>query len=382
MHSRRTGWRGRVATAALMSPVPALPVSVLLVSVLLVSVLLASALLVSACAQTGSASGSNTVTRLGGPLSTIASTNGSEPAPCRIPPSNTTSGPASRVLTGPAVTALTGGPVMRGFGLDDGDLRVAEPRAGDRRGISAATAECLALAAVSADGTGFGDLAMFSGVRVGLARVDVADGLASGSSQRASMGDGDVLPRVGSTPIYHGRLAWVVVVVDEMAVPCPMIPADTGTRKARDPDGSGRSTDYDYQVFLVDARTGGDALTYMEGRPALCGGPGRLAPSVSVPVDRVSVPWSMTTRYPDGHSAIIAADMLSCDGYDPFVLPGEDTPDVVRVLIQRPIGRPCGTPVRRRLTLHSATITEALPAKLVHAPTGLSISANPSSPSR
>jgi hypothetical protein len=333
-------------------------------------------MLMSACAQVGSATGSNPARRSGDPTSTTASAIGSKPATCRLSSPDSPSGPA-RVLTGPAVTALTGGPVMRGFGLDHGDLRMAEPSAGDRPGISAATAECLALASVSADGTGFGDLAMSAGVRVGLARVDVADGLASMSSQRVSIGDGDVAPRVGSTPIYHGRLAWVVVAVDQMAVPCPMIPAGTATRKARDPDGSGQSTDYDYQVFLVDAHTGADAMTYTEARPALCGGPGRLAPSVSVPVDRVSVRWSMTARNPAGHSAVITADMLSCDGYDPLVLPDQDTPDVVQVLVQRPVGRPCGTPIRRRLTLHAATITEALPAKLVHAPTGLSIPASP-----
>ena len=56
-----------------------------------------------------------------------------------------------------------------------------------------------------------------------------------------------------------------------------------------------------------------------------------------------------------------------------MVLPEEDRPTVVQVLVQRPIGRPCGALVHRPLTLRAAVVTESLPAKLVHAPTGLSV---------
>jgi hypothetical protein len=238
-------------------------------------------------------------------------------------------------------------------------------------------AECVALASISADGVRFGDLALAGGVRIGLARVTVDDSVAA-TRNRVTVGDGDVPPNVGATPAYRDRLAWVVVVVDEMAVACPMIPPGGPTPnprslpKAGDPPRSHLSTDFDYQVFLVDAGTGRGALTYTEGRPALCGGPGRLAPSVSVPADVVSVAWSMTARNPDGYSATITADMRTCDGYDPLVLPDRDRPAVVEVLVQRPIGLPCGAAVHRRLTLHAAVVTASLPLKLVHAPTGLS----------
>jgi hypothetical protein len=233
-------------------------------------------------------------------------------------------------------------------------------------------AECLALASSNSDGTRLGNLAVTGGVRIGLGRVDVADGIAANTTPRVTMGDGDVAPKVGSAPTFHDRLAWVVVVADQMIVPCPMILTGNGTPSARRQPAA-RATDFDYQVFVLDAETGGDALMYTEGRPALCGGPGRLAPSVSVPTDWVSVPWSMAVRNPDGYSATISVDMLSCDGYDPLVLPSEDTPDIVQVLVQRPIGHACGVAVHRRLTLHAATIAARLPAMLVHAPLGLSV---------
>jgi len=171
-------------------------------------------------------------------------------------------------------------------------------------------AGCLALASISADGVRFGDLALSDGVRIGLARVTVAESVAA-DSDRVTVGDGDVEPNVGTVPAYHDRLAWVLVVAYEMAVPCPMIPARSGTPKVTDPPSSRRSTDFDYQVFVVDAHSGADALTFTEGRPALCGSPGRLAPSVSAPADGVSAAWSMTARNADGYSATITADMLT-----------------------------------------------------------------------
>ncbi len=351
MDSRTVPWRGVVGAMALA--------------------ILMSALL-SACAQAGSVDGKTPVDQRGDrTASSRASASNASPAPCRLPKAFTSAG-AAATLTGPALTALTGGPVTQPFRIDGGRLRVDVPQPGDGPGISAVAAACVALASISADGVRFGDLALSGGVRIGLARVTVADSVAA-NSDRVTVGDGDVQPKVGTAPAYHDRLAWVVVVVYEMAVPCPMIPAGSGAPKATDPLASRQPTDFDYQVFLVDAHSGADALTYTEGRPAPCGGPGRLAPSVSVPADVVSVAWSMTARNPDGHSATITADMVTCDGYDPLVLSDEDRPAVVQVLVQRPIGRPCGVVVRRPLTLRAAVATASLPAKLVHAPTGLSV---------
>ena len=381
MDSRKVPWRGVVGAVAVT-------------------------ILMSACAQGGSADGKTSVAPYAdqtgsslAPASNAASATNVASARCRLPPTLTSAGAATVTkppptgvtessatsLTGPALTALTGEPVTQPFRIDGGSLRVDAPQPGDGPGISGLAAACVALASISADGVRFGDLALSGGVRIGLARVTVADSVAV-DSDRVTVGDGDVQPNVGPVPAYHDRLAWVLAVVYEMAVPCPMIPPGSGAPKATDPLPSRRSTDFDYQVFLVDAHSGADALTYTEGRPALCGGPGRLAPSVSVPADGVSVAWSMTVRNPDGYSATITADMLTCDGYDPLVLPDEDRPAVVHVLVQRPIGRACGALVHRRLTLHAAGVTASLPAKLVHAPTGLSVpSPDPavqSSPSR
>jgi len=60
-------------------------------------------------------------------------------------------------------------------------------------------------------------------------------------------------------------------------------PAETGAPQPPNRLGS----DYAYQVFLVDAGTGGDGLVYTEGGPAACGGPGRAASTVGVPLEQI-----------------------------------------------------------------------------------------------
>jgi hypothetical protein len=119
---------------------------------------------------------------------------------------------------------------------------------------------------------------------------------------------------------------------------------------------------------MFDARSGGDPFANVEGGPAPCGGPERLAPRLVVPMQAVSVPWPLGARDPDGYSATVDAQVRSCDGYARTL--DADLAGAVRVLVSRPFGPPCGSPQSVPMTLFAATVTGDLPAPLLHAPLG------------
>jgi len=269
------------------------------------------------------------------------------------------------VLAGPAVTALTGGPATGSFNLDDSSLVIERPDRGDHPSVSANTAVCDALASGIPNGQLFGDAALTGGMVFGYARVTVRGALLGASSSSKPVTAGTVPPALPAASAYQKRLAWIVVVRSPVVALCP---ASAGARLPV----SASPTDYDYQVFLVDAKTGKAALAYTEGGPALCGGPSRRVPSVGVPTDWVSVSWTLLGRDPDGYVAAITAEITRCDGYNPVILPDSGSQPTVAVLVQRPIGSACPA-VDQRMSLHAATTTSSIPRLLMHAPTGLSI---------
>lgn len=292
-------------------------------------------------------------------------------------------GLAQMVLGGPAVGALRGGAAGSAFSLDGGDLTVAPPRAGDRPAVPVGQAECAALASLNFNNAPLLGSALQGGVAVGYGRVSVAPGLLSasphGAYSIADAGGGSSAPTLLPPSAYQQRLAWVVVVREVLVSSCPMMPA---TATATAPKVAAVPSDYGYGVFLVDARTGADALLYVEGYPQPCGGPGRVAPSVTVPAEQVSVPWTLVSRSPDGYSGQVSATVLPCDGYPHTVLVDRDRPDL-GVVVLRPVGPACGQPSQVGLGVHAATVTSNLPAQIGHDPVGLYIplpSPQPSAP--
>ena len=287
--------------------------------------------------------------------------------PCSVPAlplpgSAPTSGQPPMV--GPAVTALTGGAARHAFSVDGTNLVVQPPRPGDRPSITAHQAECDALAALGDDNAPLSGSAG-SGVAVGYARVSVAPGFFPPPSgpPGTDLTPGDVQPTMPASTPYQNRLAWVVVLTHQVVVSCPL---ETSPPTTAPP----RATDDDYQVFLVDARTGRDALVYSESQPGQCGSSVRMAATLIQPREQVSVPWILTSRDPDGYSGTLTASMLPCDGHsDPVLL--DENSDTLRVLVERPVGARCGAPRPVQLTLHAATVTSDLPPEVTHAPTGL-----------
>jgi hypothetical protein len=265
--------------------------------------------------------------------------------------------------------ALHGGPARAGLSLDGGKFVMTPPAAADTPQVSATQAECLALASSSPDVFSMPDLASQSGIAVGYGRVSIAPALTPPSTfpyvARSGLNQ-NTNPRLPAPGSYRQRLAWLVVVTDMKVSFGPGFrtggPNSTAARSTSPPD-------FDYLIFVVDATTGSDALVYSEGQP-----------SVTVPAEHVSVPWTLVSRSPDGFSGQVRATVQTCDG-----LPKPVTIDHARaslaVVVERPIGADCGTQEHVTLPLDAAAQTADLPENIEHAPLGPVITAHPSSES-
>jgi hypothetical protein len=197
-----------------------------------------------------------------------------------------------------------------------------------------------------------GDLSGFApeGVAVGYGRVSVG----------AKFFPALKYPTVRS---FSNRLAWLVVVhANPVAFFCP-------EESAPLPPFVPRASDHGYEVFMIDARTGADALIYREGGPGGCKAGSRVPASVGVAEEMISVPWTLDSRDPDGYSGAISARVLPCDTYPGTVLVDENSP-TVEVLVTRPFGPPCGPSETVTLSLHAAVVTADLPEVIGHYPVG------------
>jgi hypothetical protein len=163
---------------------------------------------------------------------------------------------------------------------------------------------------------------------------------------------------------FSDRLAWLVVVhTNPVSFSCP-------AESAPIPPIVPRRSDHGYEVFMIDARTGADALIYREGGPGGCKAGSRIPPTVGVVGENVSVPWTLDSRDPDGYSGTISATVLSCDHYPDTVLVDQSSPSV-EVQVTRAFGPSCGPPKAVTLSLHAAVVTADLPAVIGHDPVGL-----------
>jgi hypothetical protein len=278
---------------------------------------------------------------------------------CVLPPlpkGVTGSSGSATNLSGPAVSALRGGPAHHGFALDGGDLVVRPPRRGQVPVLSANQAVCGAMAS-----TGELSASAAQGVAVGYGQVSLASRFFPAIS--GFPGPGDQASKYPTVSSFHDRLAWLVVVhTNPVAFSCPAL--DTSVHLVT------RSSDHGYKVFMIDARTGNDALIYTEGGPGGCTSGSRVPPTVGVAEESVSVPWTLVSRDPDGYAGTISATVLPCDQTPSTVLVDRAGPNVV-VEVTRPFGPPCGQPETIPISLHAAVVTADLPAVIGHDPVGL-----------
>ncbi|HEY2215358.1 MAG TPA: hypothetical protein VGH31_09900, partial [Acidimicrobiales bacterium] len=200
----------------------------------------------------------------------------------------------------------------------------------------------------------------------GYGRVTVSNTLfppVTGIPGSTDLTPGDVQAKFPTATPYENRLAWVVIFTHRVELPCPMqqsVPTTTAQL----------ATDYDYEVFLLDAQSGRDAQLFTESQPNPCGGSGRLATSLSQPSEQVSAPWSLMSRRPNNYSGTIVASVLPCDGYsNPQFIDREG--GGLQVIVTRPIGAVCGALELVPLRVNAATVTSKLPATIKHDPVGL-----------
>jgi hypothetical protein len=288
---------------------------------------------------------------------TEPSTTTAAPADCALPAlpvpgaADAAPSPSGLSLDGPAVSALKGGAALAPFELDGGQLTVTPPRPGDTPTVSANEAECAALASISPNGMSLLDLASsYGGAAVGYGRVSVDPTLVADAQKAPSLAgqtNNDTHPTLPDAAPYQQRLAWLVVVraVEIVNWPPggvpPTIPASS----------------HGYLVFLIDAQTGSDALLYAERQY----GPA----AVTVPAERVSVPWTLVSRSPDGYSGTISATVLPCDGY-PNPVNVDRNRAAVSVVVERPVNPTCGDPKQVTILLRAASVTTDLPAEIAH----------------
>jgi hypothetical protein len=276
---------------------------------------------------------------------------------CAVPPlPHGVAGSSATKLSGPAVSALTGGATRRGFSLDGGDLVVKPPRRAEEPLLSANQAICGAM-----NSTGLLSATVTQGVAVGYGEVSVARKFFPAITSLPYKGY--VAAQNPTVSSFHDRLAWVVVV---HTYPLTLGCLSFRKRVRVAPQAS----DHGYKVFLVDARTGTDALVYTEGGPDGCNDGLRNPPMVGAVEESVSVPWTLVSRDPGGYSGTISATVLPCDKFPSLVLVDSGGPNVV-VPVTRPFGPPCGPPEEVPISLHAALVNTDLPAVIGHDPVGL-----------
>ena len=283
-----------------------------------------------------------------------------------------TSGDLAREpLPPPAASDVNGGRFVHQLTLDDGGLVVNPPADGDQASYSGDDAVCEVLASTY-DNNGAVGRQSADTIAVGLARVTVKDdllghgSLGEGESYGSVDGIPDVNPQRPSPTPYQDRLAWVAVLAPVISSSCPAMIGGSSPAPNHDEPGH-----HGYQVFLVDATSGADALLYVERRNGACPGSMPDGPWVDVPLTSVSVPWQLQSQEPDRSSAQISFNIADCDGYAGVIFTDDTTnPGLVRVVLERPYGPPCSDEKSITEKLRVAHIGYDLPAHLEHAAIG------------
>lgn len=272
-------------------------------------------------------------------------------------------------LTGPAPRDLRGGPASAPFTLDNGALEVSTPLHGDKPKISAVQAECAALASLTPDGTALVNLASGSGVAVGYGRVTISPQLVSSATADGPFGTGYQAPSPAQLPAaspYDNRLAWIVVV--GQATPVSHGPPTVSSSPSTTVPAA-MSGNYHYEVFVIDATTGSAALLYNQAQALPTGSDVTSEPTVVIPVEQFSVPWTLTSRSPGGYSATVNAIIQGCDGYPSGVNVDSDDQSAA-VVVYGPVGPPCGGSRQVAVALDAPTVMSDLPANIAHDPVG------------
>lgn len=269
----------------------------------------------------------------------------------------------TRHLAGPAPEALTGGAARSPISLDRGAFRLTPPPANSRPATTEASIVCEALASDEMYGMQFANSAP-AGMAVGYGLVTVSPSV----KLENLMFDQTGMPRAPAAPEYDHRLAWAVVTAQEQAASCPSMSASDGTPPSPSTTMP-RQPSWNYSIFLADAATGSDTLVYTEATPPPCGGSGLDGPYRSIPIETISVPWTLESRGPHRYSGQIEAQIPPC-WTAPDAVNVERGTDIVLVPASAIAGQTCGPARPVQVVLRADTVFDDLPAHLVPAPLG------------
>ena len=275
---------------------------------------------------------------------------------------------------GPASGKVAGSAVTEAWSLDGGALTVEPPPPNHTPALTHDQAACSLTAGVGIGHWGAG--------RCGLALATVS--IRADVKEQKILGNfiierPDRVPKLLAVPVYQRRVAWILITGDASSRPMSCGPGRIGAAR---PPATRNPIDLDhmrktYAVYAVDAATGADAVIFTESH-ANCPQSAASPATVTVPYQRMSIAWTLQSRASDGKRAILSAAWADCERYGgPLSTNGPEmfgatvdqgTRNRVTIVINRPFGPPCGTPVVRSVRL---TATETLPETLIHAPTGL-----------
>jgi hypothetical protein len=307
-------------------------------------------------------------------------------APDTAPLASSCLDPAPRVVPrvpGPAAGAATGARFVRPLTLDGGNLSITAPPASARPAIAADEAQCNLRAARTAQNFPVEQEVRERGLSFGLASVSLRDDLLRGRSTLEGV-TGTAMPHPPALHPYHQRLAWVAVTKPVLVASCPSrsgggtsssgggsVPSrPTSTPgPAASPARAAGSDFYGSQILVVDANTGGDGFLYSARAGAVCGSSKPSPPHVDPAVEQVSLPWQLVSHDPNGGPATISSPVRPCDGVSDAVYADRQHPDLVAVIVTRPLAD-CGPAIPRTMTLNPATVGAQLPSRLLHAPVG------------
>lgn len=269
-------------------------------------------------------------------------------------------------LSGPAVRVLAGGAATGSMNLDDGGFELRPPAGGSKPAVSKAAIVCEALASSELDGLQFGNEVQ-GGMAIGYGLVTVSPSVRIDNATFDESG----MPKAPAVPpTYDQRLAWAVVVFHQESASCPAMTVPTASTPSTTVPAA---QTWDYSIFLADAATGTDTLVYTEATPALCGGTGLFGPYQSIPIETISVPWTLLNRDPKGYSGQIVAEIPSCWAAPNGAVGVERGSNVVQVDATSIAGETCSQTKSVQLTLQADTVFDDLPTDLVHAPLGPAI---------
>ncbi|BEP14628.1 hypothetical protein acdb102_29390 [Acidothermaceae bacterium B102] len=279
----------------------------------------------------------------------VASTS----TPLTLPSCQYAAAPVTDVPEGPATGAITGAAATSTIAFTR-NLTIAPPPRGYRPAITQDQAICELGSAVSVGLSGLGPVALASVTLSGPLPVGV--------------------------PPYQNRVAWVDFGQSADTVPsCPAVLPEPSAAASPTPPTWPTPRGGPQQVVAVDASTGGSAF-YLNEHYTCVGDP--PAPTVGVPLQIDSVPWTLASR--TAGSLVIRAAWPSCDafagnqsvgpptGVDSFTLDSRQRMSgQIAIRVWRPLGPACGPSVNHDISVTSDVAGEALPATLTRAALGI-----------